>query len=68
MTTSLNQTSTYIKLSMFIRSKRWFVNIEFHHRKRQKQYDKNEDNLKEATGEGVEEKDHAECLNELQIV
>ena len=53
---------------MFIKSKSWLVNIQFNHEKRRKQCDKYEDDLKEATGEGVEEEDHAESLKELLIV
>ena len=53
---------------MFIKNKKWLVNIQFQHKKRRKQCDKYRDNLKEATGASVEEEDHAESLKELQIV
>ena len=42
---------------MFIKSKRQLLNIYFEHEKRRKQCDEDEDDLKEATGEGLEEND-----------
>ena len=51
---------------MFMKRKRWFVNIQFQHEKRRKQY-KFKDDFKEATGVSVEEEDHAESLKKLQV-
>ena len=50
---------------MFIKSKKWSVNIQFQHEKRIKQCENNSEDLMEATGASVEEEDNAESLKKL---